>query len=398
MTIRIASRWVVLLLLLAGQTGVAVAQSPTTAATQYDAVPIDGTELRTIHSAIIGQDYLLKIRLPDGYERSDRRYPVLYLLDGDFAFAMATDIVQYLEWGGHVPELIIVSPAYGSKRAPRTGGNNMRNRDLLPFASPAIAEEPGAENFLHFLQEELIPYVDASFRTDPVDRTLWGYSLGARFGLYALFSRPGLFSRYVIVDGFASELLGLEAEFATRHTDLPAMVFLSSGLPRAEVTQFITQLRGRGYPNLKTDYVQLAGITHFAVGAEGLTRGLKYVFKGKSIFEEMLLTLQTADLTSAIALYHERKRTVPQEYSWSEVELNELGVALRLMGRMEDALQVYRLNIELHPDAWRPYISIADAYLRIGDTAQAIANFERSLELNPENAQAAEMLRRLRAP
>jgi serine-type D-Ala-D-Ala carboxypeptidase/endopeptidase len=66
------------------------------------------------------------------------------------------------------------------------------------------------------------------------------------------------------------------------------------------------------------------------------------------------------------------------------------------MDRMEDALQVYRMNIELHPDAWRPYASIADAYLRIGDTAQAIANFERALALNPQNAQAAEMLRRLR--
>jgi tetratricopeptide (TPR) repeat protein len=389
---------VVLPLFLAGSAGHAIAQSPPPATSEYAAVPIDGTELRAIRSSVVGQEYLLKVRLPDGYERSEKRYPVLYLLDGDLAFAMATDIVQGLEWGGHVPELIIVSPAYGSKRAPRTGGKNMRNRDLLPFPHPAIAEEPGAENFLRFLQEELIPYVDASFRTDPADRTLGGLSLGARFGLYALFSQPGLFSRYVIVDGFASELLGMETEYATRHADLPATLFLSAGLPRTDLARFITQLRGRQHPSLKLEYVQLAGINHFAVGAEGLTRGLKYVFSGKSIFEEMLHAVQTADLATAIALYHERKRTAPQEYSWSEVELDELAVALRLMDRMDDALEVYGMNIELHPDASRPYASIADAYLRIGDTARAIANFERALALNPQNAQAAEMLRRLRAP
>jgi tetratricopeptide (TPR) repeat protein len=397
MSIRVAARWLVLLLLLAGPTGYGVAQSSPPEAAGYPTVPIDGTELRTIQSAIVGQEYLLKVRLPEGYERSEKRYPVLYLLDGDFAFAMATDIVQYLEWGG-IPELIIVSPAYGSKRAPRTGGNNMRNRDLVPFALPNSPEEPGAENFLRFIGEELIPYVDANFRTDPADRTLWGYSLGARFGLYALFSQPGLFARYIFVDGFANEIISMEAEFAARHTDLPATVHLSSGVPRAQLTRFMTSLRERQYPSLSMEFSQLAGITHFAVGAEGLTRGLKYVFNGKSIFEEMLHALQTADLASAIALYHERRRTAPQEYGWSEGELDELGVSLRLMGRTEEALEIYRMNVELHPDAWRPYNSLADAYLRSGDTARAAANFERALALNPQNAHAAEMLRRLRTP
>jgi hypothetical protein len=394
MTIRIAPPCMVLLLLLAGHAGHATAQTSPAPASTYAAVTIDGTELRTIHSDIVGQQYLLKVRLPDGYENSGKRYPVLYLLDGDFAFAMATDIVQYLEWEGHVPELIIVSPAYGSKRAPRTGGSNMRNRDLLAFARSS-GDEPGAENFLRFLAEELIPYVDASFRTIPADRTLSGYSMGAGFGLYALFSQPGLFPRNVFVDGFPSGITPMEAEFAARHADLPATVYISSGVPGAEF-RFATQLRERQYPGLRIDYAQLAGVTHAAVAAEGLTRGLKYVFAGKSIFEEMLHTLQAADLAAAIALYHERRRTTPQEYRWAEGELDELGTALRLMGRMEDALEVYRMNVEIHPDAWRPYNSLANAYLRSGDNARAIANFERVLVLNPQNEQAAEMLRRLK--
>jgi enterochelin esterase-like enzyme len=111
MTLRVASRWVVLPRLLAGSAGRSIAQSPPPATLEYAAVPIDGTELRTIRSSVVGQEYLLKVRLPDGYERSEKRYPVLYLMDGDLAFAMATDIVQSLEWGGNVPESIMVSPA-----------------------------------------------------------------------------------------------------------------------------------------------------------------------------------------------------------------------------------------------------------------------------------------------
>ena len=62
-------------------------------------VEIDGTQLHRIHSAIVNQDYLVKVRLPESYATGQQVYPVLFLMDGDLAFAMATDIVKYLEYG-----------------------------------------------------------------------------------------------------------------------------------------------------------------------------------------------------------------------------------------------------------------------------------------------------------
>src|SRR5687767_7261734 len=105
-------------------------------------VPIDNSELRYIRSAIVEEDYQIKIRLPETYEQSTATYPVLYLLDGDHAFAMATDIVQYLVYGNLIPDLIIVSPAYGSKDNPEEGGANRRDRDLVPFPLPSSSETP----------------------------------------------------------------------------------------------------------------------------------------------------------------------------------------------------------------------------------------------------------------
>lgn len=84
------------------------------------------SEQHILHSTVLDQDYVVKVRLPcESYSQTTLHYPVLYLLDGDHAFAMATDIVQYLEYYHHIPNLIIVSPAYGSKLSPAEGGANL---------------------------------------------------------------------------------------------------------------------------------------------------------------------------------------------------------------------------------------------------------------------------------
>jgi tetratricopeptide (TPR) repeat protein len=60
-------------------------------------------------------------------------------------------------------------------------------------------------------------------------------------------------------------------------------------------------------------------------------------------------------------------------------------------------LIVFLLNVEEYPDAWSPYDGLGESYLAVGDTSRAIANYRRSLELNPTNQAAADVLKRLGA-
>ena len=62
---------------------------------------------------------------------------------------------------------------------------------------------------------------------------------------------------------------------------------------------------------------------------------------------------------------------------------------------MDEALEVFKMNVELYPCSANVYDSLGEAYMNIGDTANAIKNYKRSLELNPENTNAVEMLKRL---
>lgn len=255
----------------------------------YPPVSLLNTEQREIHSTIVGQDYIVKIRLPERYhETPDRLYPVLYLMDGDHAFGMAVDIVQYLIYGGYIPDLIIVSPAYGSKNGPSEGGSNMRARDLLAFEVPwlnyASHPRPQGEAFRQFLEQELIPFAESEYRIDSTDRTLWGYSAGSFLGLYALFANPGQYQRYIMVDGFDEGLMPFESQYAGQHTDLAAKLYLSYCAEKhnPSAPQFTETLLSRHYKSLTLHLDLLNNIGHFAVPAEGLTKGLVWIFGDES--------------------------------------------------------------------------------------------------------------------
>lgn len=248
-------------------------------------VVVDSTEQHILESRCVGQNYIIKVWLPDSYHQTDLAFPVLYLLDGDHAFAMATDIVEYLTYGSHVPKLIIVSPAYGDKRMPEFNngvGTNMRGRDFRAFEVEWSPFQPGADKYLEFVRQELIPFVESRYRTTP-DRTLWGYSGGSWFALYTLLSQPGLFGRYICVDGIHAGHLKLEQDYAASHGDLPVrLAILPGGHNPEELTdhqRLHQSLLARNYPGLKLDFIVLNDLGHFAVSAEGLTKGLIAVFR-----------------------------------------------------------------------------------------------------------------------
>jgi hypothetical protein len=80
-----------------------------------------------------------------------------------------------------------------------------------------------------------------------------------------------------------------------------------------------------------------------------------------------------------------------------ETQMNRIGYDLMSMKKMQDAIEVFRLNVERFPQSWNVYDSLGEAYMRNGDRELAIKNYERSLELNPKNTGGIEALKRLRS-
>lgn len=242
-------------------------QEPTAPVTE---VTVPRTETITLYSSAADRDYNIYVALPEAYSLRDVDYPVIYLLDGDRDFIWATEYSRWLSFINVIPRAIIVG----------IDNSLHRDQDLLP------KNQEGVENFVTFLQEELIPYIDSNYRTIPTDRTLSGASHGGLFALYTLFHKPEMFNRYIVTSPplFKDDLIfKYEEEFASNHSKLPVKLYLSIG--GLEATTFITyleelyeRLEGRNYSGLDIYMVVIEDEKHMTTLIQGLIYGLRTVF------------------------------------------------------------------------------------------------------------------------
>jgi CubicO group peptidase (beta-lactamase class C family) len=122
-----------------------------------------------------------------------------------------------------------------------------------------------------------------------------------------------------------------------------------------------------------------------------------YELPRRSIAEMLLRTVIDKDVATAIKQYHELKQDHAAEYNFGEMELNTVGYQLLQMKKVDEAIAIFKLNVEVFPQAANSYDSLGEAYLTHGDKELAIANYKKTLELNPDNPEATKNLATLTA-
>jgi tetratricopeptide (TPR) repeat protein len=100
---------------------------------------------------------------------------------------------------------------------------------------------------------------------------------------------------------------------------------------------------------------------------------------------------------TALKKYGEIKEAPIEKYYFDEVEMNRLGYQLINQNKLKEAIEVFKMNVELYPEAWNVYDSLGEGYMLIGEKELAIKYYEKSLEVNPDNANGVAMLERLKS-
>lgn len=251
-------------------------------------VPIPGTQIKKITSSLVpGQEYQLHIMLPGGYANSNKTYPVVYLMDSQWDFPLVSALYGEQYYDGFIPQMIIVGVTWGGINP---NPDSLRARDYTPTNVKGTPQSGGADKFLSFMKEELFPFVEKNYRADKNDRTLVGCSLGGLFTMYALFTHPEMFQRYVAASpAFMWDndvLYQYEKKYAASKNNPPAKLFMCVGGIERSVPAFqkLTEyLNSRHYPSLQIESRVLENTGHSGTKGEGYARGLQFVFKRPSL-------------------------------------------------------------------------------------------------------------------
>ncbi|HUU38844.1 MAG TPA: alpha/beta hydrolase-fold protein [Candidatus Desulfaltia sp.] len=467
---------------------------------------------RVLHSAIFDEDRTLLVHLPLGYESDRIRYPVLFHLYGDNIvdyIAPAMIACDKLGETGEAPPVIIVGVV-----------NTNRYRDNLAFNRDGSAG--GADRFIRFFREELIPFIDREYRTADF-RIIVGPQAGAHFALYSLITESDLFDMYITTNPFEGDSnvsggLARAVEqyfqnteplqkffYMTCEEDAPPAdierarrvsallesrkpdrfefhcVFLKpSGFFITPVpvleglrTFFVDYRLPQDFPaesvaDLKTYYERLSRKYGFHVdvpelmltfAADNLSQRrrmketielLEYqltlypqslnafwrlgeAYRTMAQYDKALshykafLAIQSSDADMVARRARELERYIKDSASYAveqeiekagvkaglklarklrgdpqnklyfeETEFNAIGYRLMGEGRLDDAIAVFKLNVEMYPESANTYDSLAEAYMKKGEKKLAVENFEQSLKLNPQNKNAEEKLKELR--
>lgn len=376
MSVRKTTLWTVIVLTAA----IGLRATSPAGAQESDPRPLTLGHATTVYSRVLGEERTILVDVPAGYDLTQTRFPVLYVLDGLSNFHHSATTVDFLSRAGRVPQMIVVAIP-----------NTARVRDLTPTHIEDRPASGGGDAFLRFIEEELIPFVDDRYRTQPY-RVLFGHSLGGMYAIYALFTKPEAFSGYIAAsphlqydDGHVVDTV---EQILAGKPSLYKSLFVSLGDEPdnvAALERFTSLLQDSGNTDLRWQFKVMENDDQASTPLKTLYEGLEMIFADWRYPGD----LSEADVALIRAHYERLSDELGYVIPIPEGLLNQLGYVLLSQERFEEAVVAFELNIDNYPGSANVYDSLGEAYEAMNEWALAKLNYEkayqRGLEIQDRN-------------
>ncbi len=354
------------------------------------AQPATGTVKRfSIKSTVLGEDRVILVRTPVGYETNKLRYPVLYMTDGDAHMGHTASTVEFLTQNGRISDLIVVGVT-----------NTDRTRDLTPAKSSAknaagelqFPTSGGSDNFLKFFETELIPEIEKQYRVQPY-RILAGHSLGGLFAIHAMITKPGLFNSYIAVSPSLqrenNEALKRAENFMKNQKESKVTLFASIGDEPGPIGDAFDKLKDAlAKSNIKGFEWQaerMADEDHGSVVLRSHYFGLRKVFDGWQAPRDP----NNGPISGGLKGADEHYKKLSEKFGYSiptpENLINQIGYRYIFDGKPDEAIAVFKANVERYPASANVYDSLAEAYERGGRFDLAEPLYDKARVLGEQN-------------
>jgi predicted alpha/beta superfamily hydrolase len=356
------------------------------------AQPASGTIKRfAINSTVLGEERVILVRTPAGYERNNVKYPVLYMTDGNAHIGHTSSTVEFLARNGRMSEMIVV------------GINNTdRTRDLSPThvtttvrggdSALQFPTSGGADKFLKFIETELIPEIEKRYRVQPY-RILAGHSLGGLFAIHAMYSRPELFQSYIAVSPalqWDNQVAVKRAEeFLKGRKEWQASLFMSLGHEPGPIEDGFHQMKQVLEKNQPQGFEWSAQVfddeDHGSVVLRSHYLAMRKVYDGWQVDRDPDSGQVAGDFKSVEAHYQKLSKKFRYTIAVPEPLINQLGYQALFAGRADEAIWIFKTNVERYPESANVYDSLAEAYERGGKLELAAPLYEKAHALGQQN-------------
>ncbi|TFV94148.1 hypothetical protein E4S40_08905 [Algoriphagus kandeliae] len=350
-----------------------------------------------IYSHVLEEDRSYWLSLPESYHTpfsSYKKYPVLIILDGNTLFRHISGMVDFMSSETYrnqrIPEMIVVAVE-----------NVNRNRDFTP--DKIITRRPndfgGGDNFLRFLEEELIPQLDQEYRTAPY-RILYGHSLGGLLATHTYMKESTLFNAFIAADpslgSWGAETMDQKLEKLTQNS-FDRFIYIATAnwgkrniRNRDRHVRLYESFHAKSEGEFPGELEYFEEENHALVPSIAFYKGISSVFEGYGIDYRDIQNVE--QLKKHFSILSDR---LSYQFLPPESLVNQLGYSfLRSNDEIgkRKAIEFFQLNTENYPESYNAYDSLGEALEGIGDTENAIKNYQRSIEINPDNSHASDRI------
>ena len=343
-------------------------------------------------SKILKEERVLLIHTPVGYADSDKKYPVVYILDGNGHFSHAVNAATLLADNGRMPESIIVG-------IPNNRGT--RRRDL----------GRSRDNFKKYIKEEVIPFVNNNYKASN-HKTLFGHSMAGAFTLNFLASEPTLFDAHIaaspVVQIFNSELLDKFSTLFKNNKALSKPVYFTLGNATAEgarvteaMNKFVNLLEKEAPKNFYWKYDYMANQIHMTTPYLTMYKGFTEVFHDYQAprFNTYKEYVDKGEMKYLKAYYATRAKKYNTKNVIAERTMSRLANMLIREKQEKIGLELLILNTKNHPNSMPALNGLARTYVGLKQPKKAIEIYKAALKIaeNQNSPNSAYFKRQLKS-
>jgi uncharacterized protein len=368
---------------------------------------------KSMLSKILSEQRKVWIHIPNsngGKENiGKKRYPVIYLLDGDANFNNVVSTTEFMSNAGLCPPMIVVGILHPARMTDLTFG--------IDKETPGIVGR--GEKFMLYVEKELMPYIESNYSTAPY-KIFIGHSVGGLTVVNTLIHQPNLFNAYVSLDGalwWNDQQILREAKTTLANTNYKGKTLfmalanrMEKGMDTLQVQkdttigtelirsnlEFIKDIFKNKTNQLRFKHAFYENDDHSSVRLVGEYDALRF------IFDYYKLKIYNSELDNPrfkldsllVTHYNNVSAQIGYLIKPDESQVNNLGYYMLNQKQFTKAEALFKLNVTNYPDRANCYDGLGDLYLAKGDKLKAIESFKKTLSLKaiPEIKQKLETL------